>query len=281
MFRFKQLNFVTNRLKSKPSIKTMNVSKFVTVAALVGSSTVFSFAQDTTIAGWTFSQFLGEGFPSVDGDTGDPTGSVVATFRGSFAPDVNAVDGSVVVQNGAEGYKNPAFGTWDFSNFDTAGAFEVRADTFGALNTTNSLTADGLSMHLTDSAGMMLSFNKTSTLWTITVPGTNGYTGAAAADMTFAARGNGGVATVEWLFNGSVLTTTSVASGPAFAVYTVDLPDAFYGVGVIQGQLTSGSVSFDNVQINGVVSAIPEPSSFAALAGLAGLAAVVSRRRRA
>jgi len=37
-------------------------------------------------------------------------------------------------------------------------------------------------------------------------------------------------------------------------------------------------VKFDNVQVNG--TAIPEASSFAALAGLAGLAFAGSRRRR-
>lgn len=259
------------------------MKKIVTTSLLAAALPVAASAQ-TTLAGWTFSQFLGEGAPVISGETFENVDHIVATYRGSFEPDSNLVDGVIVGANGSAGYDNASFGSWSFANFDIANGGEVRADTFGALNTANSTTLDGKQMHLTDQQGMMLSFNLKDTLWSISVADTAGYTNVDGLnnDFTFAARGNGGVATVEWLFNGSVFATTEVASG-GFATYGVDLPSGFYGVGLIEGRLKDvsvGTVSFDNAQIGGA-SAIPEPSSFAALAGLVGLGFAASRRRRA
>ncbi len=236
-------------------------------------------AQDTTLAGWTFSQFLGEGAPSINAETFDSTDFIVATYRGNINPVSAVVDGSVVSQNGGAGYANPSIGSWSFTGFDINNANDVRADTFSALNTINSRTLDGKDMHLTDSAGMMLTFRSTGTLWNIQVNNTAGYTNASVGDFTFAARGNGGAATVEWVFNNVVFATTNVVAG-SFNTYSAELPSQFYGSGLIQGRLVSGAVSFDNVQINGSLAAIPEPSSFAALAGLAGLGFAAARRRR-
>jgi hypothetical protein len=260
----------------------MNRSHLTLLTAALGSALALSTnanAADTTLAGWTFSQFISEGYPSVDGSSGDATNFVAATFRGSVDPVLADVDGSITIQSGATGYVDTSFGSWSFANFNVSNASDVRADTLGALNTVNSTTLDGKNMHLTDSAGMMLTFNLKNTLWTITAD-TAGYENASAADFTYAARGNGGAATVEWLFNGAVFSTETIAVG-AFATYSAELPPAFYGAGTIEGRVTAGSVSFDNAQINGTPSAVPEPSSFAALAGLAGLALVGSRRRRA
>jgi hypothetical protein len=230
-------------------------SSLIPLVALLGSSLPLA-AVDTTLAGWTFSQFISEGYPSVDGGTGDPTGFVAATYRGSFDPVSEEVDGTVTIQTGASGYVDTTFGAWSFANFDFSNAFDVRADTFGTLNTFNSTTLDGKSMHLTDSGGMMLTFNTVATPWTITVGGTQGYANASTSDFTFAARGNGGPAVVEWLFNGEVFSTIEIAAG-SFSTYSAELPAAFYGNGVIQGRLVSGSVSFDNVQVNGQLGTPP------------------------
>ncbi len=236
-------------------------------------------AQDTTLAGWTFSQFLGEGAPSIDAENFTNTEYIVATYRGDINPLSSTVDGTVVSQSGGTGYATPTIGSWSFTAFDINNADDVRADTFGTLNTINSTTLDGKQMHLTDSAGMMLTFRKAATLWDIQVNNTAGYTNAGVSDLTFAARGNDGAATVEWVFNNVVFATTNVTAG-SFNVYSAELPSQFYGNGQIQGRLVSGKVSFDNVQINGSLAAIPEPSSFAALAGLAGLGFAAARRRR-
>lgn len=240
---------------------------------------VAASAQDTTLAGWTFSQFLGEGAPSINAETFENTGFIVATYRGDLNPVSAVVDGTVVSLNSGAGYSTPTIGSWSFANFNIDNANDVRADTFGTLNTINSTTLDGKQMHLTDSAGMMLTFRSTGTLWDIQVNNTAGYTNAAANDFTFAARGNDGAATVEWVFNNVVFATTNVSAGN-FSVYSAELPSQFYGNGLIQGRLVTGKVSFDNVQVNGSLAAIPEPSSFAALAGLAGLGFAAARRRR-
>ncbi len=255
----------------------MKHSVTLLTAALALSTS--AFAADTTLAGWTFSQFIGEGLPSVDGGTGESSNFIAATFRGAYDPVLDDVDGTITINTGASGYVDTSFGSWNYANFDINNASDVRADTFGGVNALNGTTLDGKNMHLTDSAGMMLTFNLKNTLWSITAA-TAGYENASVADFTYAARGNGGVATVEWLVGGTVFATQNIAAG-SFAIYSAELPTEFYGSGVLEGRLTAGSVSFDNVQINGAASAIPEASSFAALAGLAGLAFAGSRRRRA
>lgn len=246
---------------------------------------VVSFAQ-TTLAGWSFSQFVSEGVPNTDINSFDPTDFIVATYRGNFNPDSSLVDGSIT-QNNGNSYVDTSFGTWSFSNFNIGNAVDVRADNVGSLNTVNSTTLDGKFMHLTDAGSKVLTFNATNTLWTITVQDTAAYTNVAGSnnDFTFAATTSGG-ATIEWLYNGNVFATTSVVApdpeGPPYASYGFDFAGqgaAFYSTGVIQGRLVSGSVKFDNVQVNG--TAIPEASSFAVIAGLAGLAFAGSRRRRA
>lgn len=241
------------------------------IAALLVCAPPSLYSQDTTLAGWTFSQFLGEGPPSISGETFEPVDRIVATYRGSFEPDSNLVDGLIVGINGTAGYDDASFGSWSFADFDTTVGFDVRADPFGSLNTQNSTTVDGTQMHLTDQQGLMLTFNRRNTLWTLTVADTTGYANAAGPDFTFAARGNGGDATVEWLFNNVVFATQTIVSGPNFATYALELPSGFYGNGVIQGRLTAGSVSFDNVQINGQLGSPPsfdtQPQSLVRLVG--------------
>lgn len=238
-------------------------------------------AADTTLAGWTFSQFLGEGAPGIDAESFTTTNHIVATYRGTFQPDNNVVDGTIVGNNGGAGYSTATFGDWSFSNFSISNARDVRADANGGPNPENSVTLDGISMALNDAAGMGLSFELKNTKWSISVD-TAGYTNAATSDFTFAANGVGGAATVEWLVGNTVIGTSSIATG-GFATYSLDLPTSFYAAGILEGRLTSGSVgtvTFDNVQVNGAV-AVPEPSTYAALAGAFGLALAVYRRRKA
>ena len=227
-------------------------------------------AQDTTLAGWTFSQFLGEGAPAINAETGIDTNFITATYRGLNEPDRNQVDGSIVGQSSGAGYSNTAIGNWSFANFNATNAFDVRADTNEGPQRENSTTRDGLDMALTDNAGMGLTFNLGNTLWSISVTDTRGYANASGSDFTYAARGNGGTATVEWLFNGSVFSTQTIPAG-SFSIYADELNPDFYGSGVIQGRVVSGSVTFDNVQFNGQLGTPPvfttQPSSLVRLVG--------------
>jgi hypothetical protein len=94
-------------------------------------------------------------------------------------------------------------------------------------------------------------------------------------NFTFAAFGSG---TVTFVYNNVQVGSSITLTGDETA-YSLDLPAGFYGnsssslIGVV-----NGVANLDNIQINGV--AIPETASFAALAGLAGLAFVAGRRRR-
>jgi hypothetical protein len=207
-------------------------------------------AQDTLLAGFSFSQFLGEGYPAIDGQTGDPVDHIVATYRGDTVPLTEVVDGAYIGNNGLPGYDDDAIGSWSFANFDYSNAVGVRADTFGAVNRANSTTVNGIDMAITDQASMLLTFNTLNTAWSIQVNDTLGYVNAAGADFTFAARGNGGTAIVEWLFNGSVFATSTITAD-GFNTYSYELPGGFYETGRIRGRLISGSVSFDNVHFNG------------------------------
>lgn len=235
--------------------RVSRIAKFLLNFALLATCGIR--AQDTTLAGWTFSQFLGEGIPSINAQDFSSTGFITATYRGAANPLSAQVDGTVVALNGGAGFADTSIGSWSFGDFNIENAVDVRADTFGALNTINSRTLDGKDMHLTDSAGMMLTFNRAATLWGIQVNGTAGYANAGTSDFTFAARGNGGAATVEWLFNDAVFATVNIAAG-SFATYGVELPAAFYGNGLVKGRLVGGSVSFDNVQFNGQLGTPPQ-----------------------
>jgi hypothetical protein len=256
--------------------------KHLVIAALAVAAPAAAFAQDTLIAGWTFSQFLGAGLPSIDGENFTNTPSVVATYRGSAVPNFSAVSGVYNGDNSLPGYSDPAFGTWSWNNFSIDTAGEVNVFSFGASYNTNSITPDGLNMGSSDSRGIQLEFLKKNTEWSITVPGVTGYTNATGSDFTYSAFGVGGAATVEWLINGTPFVSQAIGAG-SYATFSHDLPAAFYTGGQLTGRVTAGSaggVRFDNVQIAGVASAIPEPSAFAAIAGLVGLVAVSVRRRK-
>lgn len=223
-------------------------------------------AQDHLIAGFGFSQFLGEGYPAISGSDFAPVSSIDATYSGTTLPDLNLIDGVYVGNNGIEGYVS-GIATWSFANFDISNAVDVRADTFGALNFANSTTVHtpqviGVDLALGDTAGMMLTFQVPGVRWDITLS-TLGYSATATApNLSFAARAPAAAVVVDWYLDGAAapFASTPVAAGSAFNTYVVDLPPAFYGKAsvALQGSLRSaGVVSFDNVQINGSLARSP------------------------
>lgn len=116
-------------------------------------------------------------------------------------------------------------------------------------------------------------------------------TGFQGVSMKFiSAQMGASASTINWSYsiNGgtnvtSLGSSTAISSGAT--QYTVDL-SAITGLNnnvdaVIIGQFAGvTSAQFDNVQILGTATAIPEPSAFAALAGVAALGLVAARRRR-
>lgn len=247
-----------------------------------------AFATDSLIAGFNFGQFIGPGYPSTDPDTGAATGFIGANFQGNNQP-AQADSGIYRVNNGLSGSYNPGYATWywDGSNnsgtFNFAGGNDVVVYEKYSLNSVNQLTVNGYNMTGADLNFAGLSFAITNQKWSIAL-NTTGFTDTATANnFSFAAFGTGGTAIVEWFLNGSntAFTTTNIAAGTDYTAYAVDLPGSFYGQSAVtlEGRLTQGVVTFDNVMINGA-TAIPEPSSFAAIAGVFGLGFAAYRRRR-
>lgn len=103
----------------------------------------------------------------------------------------------------------------------------------------------------------------------------------------------GGTATLEWFYrigaDGTNVSTgiTNLVSGSSFTNYVADFSNVpaidgvadLYLVGVVTLPNQVG-LQIDNLAIYGTASVIPEPSSVAALAGLAGLGLALNRRRR-
>lgn len=257
------------------------------LASLVLASGASAFAADSLIAGFNFGQFNGSGVPSTDGVDFTSAGSVAAGFRGTSTP-TNADSGVYRANNGISGAYDPGYATWYWDGTNGSASFAFNgvdvAVVETSLNAVNSATVNGGNLLGFDTNFAGLSFAVAGQKWSI-VTNTVGYADTATAgNFTFAAYSSAG-ATVEWFLNGSstAFVTSTIISGTEYSAYTVDLPTEFYGQTSVslQGRISSGSsVTFDNAQINGAVSAVPEPSAFAALAGLAGLAIAASRRRR-
>lgn len=79
------------------------------------------------------------------------------------------------------------------------------------------------------------------------------------------------------------VTGTGANNSPATigATASADLTGMITGVGVLGVHAGNGTVNFDNYLVTGTAAAVPEPSAFASLGGLAALGCVVFRRRRA
>jgi hypothetical protein len=106
--------------------------------------------------------------------------------------------------------------------------------------------------------------------------------------------GGAGSITVDWFYStsngGEKIATglSNVITGSSFTNFTADFSgidameglDELYIVGRITESTSAASLAIDNVAIYGTAAAIPEPSSFAALAGAACLGLAASRRRR-
>jgi hypothetical protein len=116
-------------------------------------------------------------------------------------------------------------------------------------------------------------------------------------EITFGAKfsATGPTGSINWKFS----TTTDFTSATDLGTYTITDTDtkftvplssvnaadnitAGYYSAIFSSSSNTAQFQLDNVQFTGVsVAAIPEPSSFAALAGLLGLGFAASRRRRA
>lgn len=252
-------------------------------------------AQVQLISGYNFGQFLGGGAPSLDGTTGDTVGSVGANWAGTNAPPLES-GGGYVGSNALTGDYSNGTGRayWDGSNGSTAFslngtgivAVDVGANAINGRNVYNTqmfLVGDDLNLALSTGGAGSLAFVTNTIGFTDYNPDSFAPVGLGNdANFTFAASTPGANVTINWLIDGATFAST-VISGSTFSAYSVDLPLSFYGdaSATLVAQF-GGSVMLDNVQFNGVTaSAIPEPSTYAMMAGGLALGIAVFRRRQA
>jgi hypothetical protein len=264
--------------------------KKVIISAFALALPALASAQVQLMSGFNFGQFLGAGAPSVDATTFDTIGSVGANFRlnsqapassgGGFVGN-NSLPGNYSVAGGGRAY-------WDGTNgsslYDFSSGVQIVSVNTGP-NATNGMTVQGYTLAFAgDDIGQGLGTNLAN--GRISFAGINtsafmDYTpaGAIQSNLTFAAAAATTPVTVNWYLNGSGVSFGSTVISGGLASSAVDLPSGFYGLSSAQlvGEF-SGSALLDNVQFNGL-TAIPEPSTYAALAGALIMGAVSLRRR--
>lgn len=247
-------------------------------------------AQVQLISGFNFGQFLGDGAPSVNAETFETIGSVGANYRlnnqapassgGGFVGN-NSLPGDYSVAGGGRVYWD---GTNGSSSYDFSNGVDIKS-VFTGPNSVNGATVQMYTMAfagddigqglLTQIAGNRIAFAGIDTLAFVDYAPAN----ALESNLTFAASVTSPV-TVSWFLNGSAVSFGSTAlAGSTLTSYSVDLPAGFYGISAAQLVAEfSGTATIDNVQFNG--AAIPEPSTYAAILGLATFGVVALRRRK-
>lgn len=246
-------------------------------------------AQVELVSGFNFGQFIGTGAPTLNGETFETSPSIGANYKGLLTPPAasgggfvgnNGLTGDFQIAGGGRAYWDGSFGStaYDFTN-----GVEIVAGSTGPNSVGGALVTGGQMWALGDDLGLALQNNLAGGRVAF-VMDTTGYSdyspaGLLDANFRFAASVSAPV-TINWYLNGSATSFASTAlAGTTLTAYTVDLPAEFYGLSSAQLVAEfSGSALIDNVQINGL-TAIPEPSTYAAILGLATLGFVALRRR--
>jgi hypothetical protein len=267
-------------------------SRLLLLAALAALP-VAAFAQVELIAGYNFGQYIGFGLPSTDGLNGTAVGFIRSNYTQNSAPGPT----NSGIYNVANGIEQPYFAgsstlyynglnssdAWDFVN--ASDVFVLERNQLVAINHN---LVNGLQIFAGDDNNAGLRFTSgVNTDFSIVTDTRNWMDFNPASfeqpndfNLTFSAYAfSGSSATLEWIFDGVVIGSATINPGE-FQAFNIDLPETYYGdeFSTLVGRVT-GQLVLDHVQING--TAIPEPSTFAALAGVSGLALAATRRRRA
>jgi len=265
--------------------------------AALAALPVAASAQVQLVAGWNFGQFLPDpaGTPILDGGSFEAVGYVPSNWTSSANAGPEDT-GAYKQDNGLSTIYSAGTGVIRFDGSNSSSVWGANASIVigSGLDATNAQTVTGNPMYSGDDSFISLRFTAGAgiTDFSLTVD-TSGFVDFAPGDyaqdndfnFTFSAyNASGSSASIEWLLDGTPIATTTANGGAGnFQALVVDLPAAFYGQAnaTLVGRVT-GDIVIDHAQINGVAaSPIPEPSSFAAIAALAGLATASLRRRRA
>ncbi|HEY9250136.1 MAG TPA: PEP-CTERM sorting domain-containing protein [Rariglobus sp.] len=258
-------------------------SKLIALLALAAPVAATAAAGDFhLVAGWDFGQFTAAGYAVTDPAQADFATSIGANFSSTNGfNSVTTHDGSTPVSSGT--------GTISWAYNDASAELVVSRAGSQSINTTMAVFAGTeMSNGNSDPISLALGFNNfDSGSFSITVDmtGFEDYTASehgSFANFSFAASGS---ATIQWTLDGISVGSSTFATGDTttFVKQELDLGAEFFGgSSTLVGTIVGGdSFAIDNVQFYGVASAVPEPSTYAALAGVAGLVMAVYRRRRA
>jgi len=258
----------------------MLVMKKLIIASLLALAPLGASAQNSLVAGFNFGQFLGAGFASTNGATGDDGGSIGANWSNTTQPPLSSRGDSVFLLGTPGGYSS---GTgrayWDgtFGSSNVVGSTVVSPfnNVAPSINSTSpswpniALIGDhnGANMSLAVTESTTIGFSINTSMFNDTLNG---------LDLTFAARADAPI-TITWQVGNTVIgSPINVTS--TMTAYNLNLPSSFYGAANSQISASfSGAGMFDNVQFVGTV--IPEPSTYAALLGFMTLAVAGVRRR--
>lgn len=273
--------------------------KKLLLASLVAIAPAVASAQVQLVSGFNFGQFIGSGAPATDGTTGEPVGFISSNFGPGTQP--GDADSGVFHANNAIATPYSAGSSilyFDGSNgstaFDFAGGTDLSVIERGSPVPVNSQTVNSLiQMALpgdVNNAGLRVTGGLLGKSFSI-VTDTAAWADFAPADFTqsndfnftFAAYAlTGGSGTVQFSLNGVSLGGPINVLGGEYQAFNLDLPANFYGQSTATLVATvTGDLAFDHIQINGL-TAIPEPSTYAAILGAAGLVgAMILHRKRA
>ena len=181
-------------------------------------------------------------------------------------------------------------GTNGSSAFDFAGGTDLLVIQRGSGITVNDQTVNPvISMAFAgDDFNNGLQVNGASPMSFSIVTDTTGYIDFNPADVslpndfnfTFAAYAVTGSGSVQFSLDGVNVGSAFNVLGGEYQAFNLDLPENFYGdADATLVATVTGNVAFDHIQINGL-TAIPEPSTYAAILGAAALGFAMYRRRQ-
>ena len=263
------------------------MKKITTIASLLITTSAMSFGQ-SVVAGWDFSQFAFDGFSSTDGAT--LTGQISANYIGTQGNYTGAAAIGTIYYDGSFG--STALGL-NPSDVEPTGFGDMTVANRGFLGEAGERARLG-TQGQTYTSGRALGFNS----------GANGDSFVIEMDLgalfgsdwlfTFGAKTNSdpnNSSSIAWEYslNGADYTSAGVTSAITnnASEFTVDLT----GVSALNNQSTAyfrgtfsgidGGITFiDNIGFELTTSAVPEPSTFAAIFGCVALAFAGVRRRR-
>lgn len=244
-------------------------------AYLSGNGTLGSFSTSSAAYGETYSQDNASTAGTLSSNTANGTVFSGSSIKIDFS---NLGTAATPIINGKI---SPAYTTQGQTN-TTVGGYGVFAD-----STTNQVAGD------TTTGGSLIIMNPSGTTLGKYITLTLSSAGYNALTLSFATRISGGSTGTElWSYSLNGTDFTSLGSitptAGSFGLQSLNLSSlsstaldnqsVFY-LRMTIGTGTSASYAFDNIQLNGTaISAVPEPSVFALIGGLAALGFATGRR---